>query len=243
MCANRKDDIYSRPLQEVGDFVFDETVVEVFPDMINRSVPGYALVVAMIGDLASRFWRPGTRCFDLGCSLGAISYAMAEALKDRGADIVAVDNSRDMIQALRSRIRTQPPGAALHLRCEDVCTVEIANASVAVLNLTLQFIEPDSRLALLRRIRRGLCPGGVLILTEKVVFADPAEQERIEGLHTAFKRARGYTELEISQKRTALEQVLIPETVETHKERLRQAGFDQVQVWFQCFNFVSMLAQ
>jgi tRNA (cmo5U34)-methyltransferase len=61
-------------------------------------------------------------------------------------------------------------------------------------------------------------------------------------LHHAFKRANGYSELEVSQKRTALENVLVPETLDTHRARLREAGFGAVDAWFQCFNFASLLA-
>ena len=41
---------------------------------------------------------------------------------------------------------------------------------------------------------------------------------------------------------SALENVLIPETITVHRERLMDAGFSSVDVWFQCFNFMSMLA-
>ncbi len=229
-------------MTDMGDFVFDDTVVRVFPDMINRSVPGYATLVAMIGDLAAELAQPGTRCYDLGCSLGAVGFAMADSLRGRDVEILAVDNSSDMIQALRVRMNERRPGVKLRPLCRDLKTLEIANASLVVLNLTLQFIELDSRLELLRRIRHGLIPGGVLILTEKVVFDDPRRQRRMESLHTAFKRARGYSDLEISQKRAALERVMTPDSVPAHLERLHQAGFAEAQVWFQCFNFASMLA-
>jgi len=52
----------------------------------------------------------------------------------------------------------------------------------------------------------------------------------------------GYSKLEISQKRAALENVLLPETLEAHRSRLDTIGFDAVDVWFQCFNFASMVA-
>ncbi len=229
-------------MTDVGDFVFDDTVVRVFSDMINRSVPGYATLVAMIGDLAGDLGQPGSRCYDLGCALGSVSFAMADSLRGRDVEVLAVDNSSDMIHALRARMNERLPGVKLRPLCTDLQTLEIANASLVVLNLTLQFIEPNRRLELLRRIRQGLRPGGVLILTEKVVFDDPRQQWRMESLHTAFKRARGYSDLEITQKRAALERVMIPESVPAHLERLRHAGFEEAQVWFQCFNFASIFA-
>ena len=125
---------------------------------------------------------------------------------------------------------------------EDILTTEIANASVVVLNFTLQFITPEDRSVLLERIADGMRPGGVLILSEKVVFDDEHLDKLLSDMHHEFKRAHGYSDLEISQKRSALENVLIPETIATHRERLARVGFASVDVWFQCFNFMSMLA-
>jgi len=81
-----------------------------------------------------------------------------------------------------------------------------------------------------------------LILSEKVAFEDEGRQRFQKELHENFKRAQGYSELEISQKRTALETVMIPETLECHKRRLQAAGFNSVDVWFQCLNFISLVA-
>ena len=125
---------------------------------------------------------------------------------------------------------------------DDIVTSEITDASMVVLNLTLQFIPPSERLPLLSRIHAGMRPGGVLILSEKVVYDDAGLNTLLTEMHLDFKRAHGYSELEISQKRTALENVLVPETVAAHRERLLTAGFSSADVWFQCFNFMSMLA-
>ncbi|MEP5983113.1 MAG: carboxy-S-adenosyl-L-methionine synthase CmoA, partial [Marinobacter alexandrii] len=127
-------------------------------------------------------------------------------------------------------------------RCEDILDTELSDASVTTLNFTLQFVPPDQRTDLLTRIAQATRPGGVLILSEKIGFDSDQEQDIQTRLHHEFKRANGYSDLEISQKRSAIEQVLIPETLAAHKERLLAAGFDQVLVWYQCFNFVSMLA-
>ncbi|MGL4467109.1 MAG: carboxy-S-adenosyl-L-methionine synthase CmoA, partial [Plesiomonas shigelloides] len=120
--------------------------------------------------------------------------------------------------------------------------VKIENASMVVLNFTLQFLPPDDRQALLNRIYAGLRPGGALVLSEKFSFADQTIGDLLFDMHLDFKRANGYSELEISQKRSALENVMLTDSVETHKARLQQAGFEHAEVWFQCFNFGSMLA-
>lgn len=247
-----KDDIYSTPLDTIAGFAFDENVVRVFPDMIQRSVPGYGTIIAMTGVLAGRYAQPQTNCYDLGCSLGASTLSMRRYLEKRigleerfdrrACRIVAVDNSPAMLARCRELIAADTCRTPVDLQLGDICDVTIENASVAVLNFTLQFVPPARREALLARIGASMRPGGVLVLSEKIRFDDAHLQELNTDLHHSFKRANGYSELEISQKRSALENVLVPETVATHTERLRRAGFTSVDVWFQCFNFASLVA-
>jgi tRNA (cmo5U34)-methyltransferase len=237
-----KDTLFEERIAAAGDFVFDERVVRVFPDMINRSVPGYGLIVPMIGLLARRFAQDGSRLYDLGCSLGAVSLAMGQAVRATGVRIVAADNSPDMVARLQNLLADDPPGVPVEVRLEDIRETEIVDASVVVLNFTLQFIDLDDRPALLRRVAAGLRPGGAVILSEKLRFEDPAEQRRQTDWHHDFKRAQGYSELEIARKREALENVLRPETEKTHRERLLQAGFGEVYRWYQGFGFVSFVA-
>ncbi len=237
-----KDTLFEERISTVGDFIFDERVVRVFPDMINRSVPGYGLIVPMIGLLARRFAQDGSYLYDLGCSLGAVSLAMGQAVSARGVNIIAVDNSPDMVARLRNLLADDPSGIPVEVRLEDIQNTRIVNASVVVLNFTLQFIEPGDRPALLQRIAAGLRPGGIVVLSEKLRFENPAEQQCQTDWHHDFKRAQGYSELEISRKREALENVLRPETEQTHRERLLQAGFGEVYRWYQGFSFASFVA-
>jgi len=148
-----------------------------------------------------------------------------------------------MISRLQTLLQ-QAPSSALPITvlCEDVCDIEISNASVVVLNFTLQFIAPAQRDALVRKIADGLQPGGILILSEKIRFPDHTLNELFIELYHQFKQAQGYSALEVAQKRAALENVLIPETIDAHKQRLANAGFRSCDVWFQCFNFCSMVA-
>jgi tRNA (cmo5U34)-methyltransferase len=238
----KTDDIYAAPLQEMIDFKFDERVVEVFPDMIQRSIPGYGLIISNIGIVAAKYAQAGSHCYDLGCSLGAVSLAMRQRITQPDCDIIAVDNSPAMIERGRELLaRDSLPTVPVTMICADLREIAIENASVVVLNFTLQFVPPAERPALIERIYAGLRPGGVLILSEKIAFSEP-EQQFHEGLHHDFKRANGYSDLEISQKRSALEKVLIPETLACHRSRLRAAGFSSSALWFQCFNFVSLVA-
>ena len=238
-----RDQIYAMPMSKVGDFVFDEQVVDVFPDMIARSVPGYASILSMIEQLASRYVRSGTHVYDLGCSLGAATRLIARQAPE-SCVIYAVDNSQAMISRLQSLLQTdtQTKRCRIVLQQDDIRTTEMKHASFAVLNLTLQFIVPEERQALLQRIFDNLLPGGALLLSEKICFTDGAQQELMTDLHHDFKRSHGYSDLEIAQKRTSIENRLIPETMEAHLLRLRTVGFQTIAPWFQCFNFVSILA-
>jgi tRNA (cmo5U34)-methyltransferase len=237
-----RDRLYADPQTRIADFAFDDHVAAVFPDMIRRSVPGYAAIVGMIGLLAEQHAQPHSRLYDLGCSLGAASTAMRARVDVQGCQLVAVDNAPAMIERAREQF-DNTPGMAVTLQCADIRDVAIENASVVVLNFTLQFVPPADRLALLQRIRTGMRPGGVLVLSEKIAGADAAQNALLTELHHAFKRANGYSDLEISQKRSALEKVLQPETIAVHQQRLAEAGFSRSDLWFQCFNFVSLVAQ
>lgn len=239
-----RDRIYSKPQNVVGDFAFDQAVVEVFPDMIERSVPGYATIIRMIGHLSQRYAKANSTIYDLGCSLGAASFAIQQHLREPTVKIVAVDNSQQMIDKLKSISQQQqgPSLPQLQLICADMAEVEITQASICILNFTLQFIPLAERAAFISKLAEGLLPGGVLILSEKIRFEEPEHEALMVELHHNFKRSNGYSDLEIAQKRSALEKVLIPETLEAHKERLAKAGFRAVDCWFQCYNFASIIA-
>jgi len=237
-----RDTIYTDNIHENG-FTFDDKVATVFADMIGRSVPGYGETLKMVELLAHQYAQQGTNLYDLGCSLGAATMALSRGIRAGGAAgkncrIIGVDNSEAMVSRCRELLKAEP----VEILCQDILDTEIENASVVVLNFVLQFVPGEQRLPLLAKIAQGLRPGGVLILSEKIAFDDPDENDRQIELHEAFKRAQGYSELEISRKRTALENVLVPETLGTHHARLKQAGFSASNTWFQCFNFASIIA-
>lgn len=239
---NQKDTIFQQQDAAIASFVFDDKVAAVFSDMINRSVPGYATIVAMIGTLAERYAQPGSRCYDLGCSLGAATLAMRHQINAHGCSIVAIDNSEAMIARCRDVLSTDSAMVPVELRCADILDVAIENASIVVLNFTLQFVRREQRAALIRKIHEGMRPGGMLILSEKIHFEDAALNELFIDLHHRFKEQNGYSKTEISRKRAAIENVLVPETLRTHEQRIIDAGFSSFAVWFQCFNFASMVA-
>ncbi len=238
-----KDNIYGEALDVISDFQFDQQVVRVFPDMIRRSVPGYELVLELLALAARQFSQPASNIYDLGCSLGAATLAMRRTVPHSDCRIIAVDNSKDMVQRAREQIHRDNSVVEVDVISADVLDLDIDNASLVVLNFTLQFIAPARRTALLQTIHAGLRPGGVLLIAEKLSFADQRTQQLLDQWHQGFKRSQGYSDLEIAQKRQALENVMRPDTLETHSQRLRQVGFEHVCQWFQALNFAAVLAR
>ncbi|VEJ09194.1 carboxy-S-adenosyl-L-methionine synthase CmoA [Actinobacillus delphinicola] len=238
-----KDTIFSAPIQKLGDFTFDEQVAEVFPDMISRSVPGYSNIITAIGMLASRFVTSNSNVYDLGCSRGAATLSIRRNVENvEGVKIIGVDNSAPMVERARQYLNAYHSDVTVEILEADIRKIDIQNASMVVLNFTLQFLPPEDRIALLTKIYQGLNKGGVLVLSEKFRFDEKEMDDLLIDLHHQFKRANGYSELEVSQKRTALENVMRTDSIELHKKRLKDVGFAQVELWFQCFNFGSMIA-
>jgi tRNA (cmo5U34)-methyltransferase len=237
-----KDTLYRSVDNPVKPFEFNKRVVDVFPDMIERSVPGYPLTISMISVLADDFVKQNTNIYDLGCSLGAVSLAIQQGLVGKKCSIIAVDNSQAMIDTCIKNIPQDKQDIKIEFVLEDVLQTEIVNASVVVMNFTLQFIPVEMRSSLIKKIYEGLLPGSVFILSEKVMFNDESENNTMNHLHHHMKDLNGYDKLEIASKREALEDVLIPETIETHTSRLKTAGFENAFVWLKCFNFISLVA-
>ncbi len=240
--SDELDRLFANSRATTSGFRFDEQVVKVFPDMIARSVPGYELVVPMIGLLARRYAQADSRIYDLGCSLGAASLAMSLALRTKGVKIVAVDNSEAMVTRCRKNVAENGGSVPIEVRLQNMLDTRIENASIVVLNFTLQFLDRQQRQVLINQIAVGMRSGGVLIISEKICFDDPREQADQTDWHHDFKRTQGYSDLEIAQKRNALEDVLRPDTEAAHFKRLQQAGLSSPRRWFQCFSFVSYIA-
>ncbi len=236
-----KDKIYSQPQKKIPPFCFDKQVTRVFDNMIRRSVPGYLDIVRMIGVLAARYVRPKTRVYDLGCSLGAVSKIILQSVPNPNYELIAVDASPEMMQCAEKNLRAFKK-TKINLLCDKLENIQIQRASMVVLNFVLQFIPRSQRLLVLKKIYRGMEKSGVLIFSEKIDFETLHEKNFQQRLHESFKKIQGYSELEISQKRAALERVLIPESFRVHERRLKQAGFSEVYVWFRCFNFMSIVA-
>lgn len=238
-----RDDLFAQ-IGPVAPFRFDGEVARVFPDMIARSVPGYTLQLELLGQLGAAHIQAGDRVYDLGCSWGAASLAVARSLPDpRGVHFVGVDQSPEMLTyAHLAAERLRPSQHRFTWLKGDVATVPLETCGLILLNYTLQFVPLEAREALLQRCAQALRPGGALLLSEKTQAEDPAEAERQERYLERYKRAQGYSETEIANKREALRGVLVPETETIHRQRLARAGFGEVTSYFRGLAFVGWIA-
>lgn len=232
-----RDEVFRKEHPEIAEFAFDERVAAVFADMLKRSVVGYGTIISLIAVMAKKYAVPNTKIYDLGCSLGAVSLAVANNVENK---ILGFDISEPMIKEAQNLVAQAEKSGQISLFCEDITKISFEKSSFAALNLTLQFINPEERLSLLQKIYDALVPDGVLILSEKIT--DTSENSLITDIYYDFKRANGYNETEISQKRAALENVLITDTEEIHLERLKNAGFSKIMRIFQALNFRSYAA-
>ena len=239
-----KDRIYATDQEGDEPFRFNEAVADVFPDMLRRSIPGYAASIEAIGSLAARYVTEGSVCYDLGCSLGAATIAMRQGIRAPDCRIIAVDNAPAMIERCKEIIAAedQQSTTPIETRLANIEDTDISNASMVVMNYTLQFLDVDTRDAIITRIFDGLLPGGLFLLSEKVVDEDPYMETLLVGLHQEHKRRNDYSQLEIGRKRAALENVLVPETITEHRRRLTAIGFAHTAIWLRYFNFVSIVA-
>ena len=234
-----RDNLFNKQ-SDIADFRFDQEVVKVFDDMVRRSVPGYDSMIQMIGLIARMYGQDNTNYYDLGSSTGAITLSIALNNKSKNNQFFAIDNSKEMVEQCEKNLHNKVDN--LQAICDDINQVKINSASIVVLNLTLQFIDVNLRFNLIKKIYDGLEPGGILIISEKIHFDDAVTQNQITKLHMDFKKENGYSELEIANKRQAIENVLITETKEQHLNRLRDCGFVETSCFFQCLNFVSFLS-
>ena len=234
-----RDDLFSSN-NDIADFRFDDKVVAVFDDMVRRSVPGYEAMIQMVGLLVRTYGQDDTNYYDLGTSTGAITLALTLNNKSKNNKFIAVDNSQEMVKQCKENLISKIDD--LTVICSDVNDIDIENASIVVLNLTLQFIAVEKRSTLINKIYQGLNEGGILIVSEKIHFDNQQKQNSLTKLHMDYKRANGYSELEISKKRQSLENIMITESKDTHLERLKASGFKDSNCYFQCLNFVSFLS-
>jgi tRNA (cmo5U34)-methyltransferase len=236
------DQIFAEPAARPRDFKFDSRTAGVFDDMVSRSVPFYDEIQRMTGELAADFAAPGTNLYDLGCSTATTLIAL-EPLVDPTVRFIGVDNSREMLAKAREKLDQLPTSRERDLIHTDLHELQsVENASVVILTLTLQFVRPLHRERLIRTICKGTNDQGCLVLVEKLTESDTLFNRLFIKYYYDMKRRNGYSELEISQKREALENVLIPYRLEENRALLLDAGYSKTQIFFQWYNFCGMIA-
>jgi tRNA (cmo5U34)-methyltransferase len=237
-----KDELFAKKQPASKDFDFGEDTAAVFDDMLVRSVPFYAEVQRMIGEMAADFGVEDTRVYDLGCSL-CTTFLTLDKVRPQAIRFVGIDFSPQMLERGRRRLAEHGVTRGCELVCADWNEdFPIANASVAIMNLTLQFVRPVRRNHLIQNIARGLNPGGCLLLVEKVLSKHPKLNRSFIKYYYDFKQRNGYSELEIAQKREALENVLVPYRLEENIELLLNNGFKDAEVFFRWYNFCGLVA-
>ena len=237
-----KDALFAGKQRLVKDFNFGRKTTEVFDDMLGRSVPFYAEIQRMISEIAADFAIEGTNLYDLGCSTCA-SFLLLDRAAPKGVRFVGIDSSPDMLKFGREKLKKAGVKRDYALVCADLNKgIEVANASVVIMNLTLQFIRPLYRHQLIRRIADGMNPDGCFILVEKVLSKDSTLNRYFIKYYYDFKRRHGYSTTEIARKREALENILVPYRLGENIELLLGNGFSQCEVFFRWYNFCGFLA-
>ena len=237
-----KDEVFKGEIEKASDFKFGENVAKVFDDMVNRSVPFYGEIQRMMAELTADHAREGTDVYDLGCSTGTTMIGM-DTIVDQSIRFIGIDDSQEMLDKCKSKLLELGFSRDYELRCADLSQgVQVSNASVVVLCLTLQFVRPIYREKLLKDIFDGLNPGGALILVEKILAEESSFNRDFIKHYYNYKRRNNYSELEISQKREALENVLIPYKLTEDISLLRDRGFAHCEVFFKWYNFAGIIA-
>lgn len=236
------DYLFSEKRDEIRDFDFGKDTAVVFDDMLDRSVPFYSEVQRMIVEIASDYAVDGTQLYDLGCST-CNAFVKLDPILPPNVRFVGIDFSNEMLDRAREKIKQHGMRRDYQLLCADLNEdIEITKASVVIINLTLQFIRPVRRHRVISNIARGMTPGSCLLVVEKVLSKDPKINRSFIKYYYDFKQRNGYSQLEIAQKREALENVLIPYRLEEDFELFLSSGFSFCDLFFKWYNFCGMIA-
>jgi tRNA (cmo5U34)-methyltransferase len=237
-----KDEFFKGEIEKASDFKFGANVAKVFDDMVSRSVPYYNEMQRMTAELAADHAKEGTNVYDLGCSTGTTMIGM-DTMVNQDIKFIGIDDSQEMLDKCKSKLTELNFSRPYELLCADLAEgVKIENASVVVLCLTLQFVRPIYREKILKDIYNGINPGGILILVEKILAEENSFNRDFINYYYNYKRRNNYSEMEISQKREALENVLVPYKLSENISLLRDCGFAHCETFFKWYNFTGLVA-
>lgn len=234
----KKDSIFKNDLGE--KFSFSKEVASVFDDMLPRSVPYYNDNIALIAEIL----RGRRAICDLGCSTGNLLLFLAQNLNCEF--LCGVDNSAPMLEIAKAKANAY--GAKIDFIEADILEFFALDSTqkdefdTIITNYTMQFIRPPKRESLCKKIYENLQKNGIFIMSEKLVSEDKWLDKRLIDIYHNFKARNGYSKTEISKKREALENVLIPFSQDENVAMLKSAGFRAVEVVFRFGNFATFIA-
>lgn len=233
-----EDRVFDKPIKE--QFSFSAEVAMVFDDMLNRSVPYYQDVLKLVVDISQEFLKENSLIFDIGCSTGSTMIELSKRTNHK-IECCGIDTSMHMIEKARSK--AQAFGIEnMRFLCQDVFDVDMKKADFIISNYTLQFIRPLLREKLIKKIYNSLNDGQIFIFSEKVISENKLLNKIYIDKYYEFKKTQGYSEYEISQKREALENVLVPYSVEENLKMIKDSGFKSCDIIFKWYNFATFIA-
>jgi tRNA (cmo5U34)-methyltransferase len=233
-----KDEVFTKKIEK--KFEFDESVASVFDDMLSRSIPFYDANSALIIDLICKRQKEGLKVLDLGSSTAKFLLMLHNRMQTK-MHLKGIDNSAAMNE--RAKRKIQAFGADITIEDRNILTYPYEREDIVVANYTLQFIRPIERLKLVQKIAHNLNDEGVFFFCEKVIFDNKRLDKEIIDVYYDYKKAQGYSEYEIAQKREALENVLVPFSIEENIKMCKEAGFREADTIFQWANFVTFMAR
>ena len=231
------DEVFSKKIDK--HFQFDETVASVFDDMLDRSIPFYRENMDLIVKVIDKFIEDGDSLLDLGCSTASLLLQIEREVQNRELFLIGIDNSKPMLEQAQKKLEALNSNISLYFG--DILNYKISKSKVVIMNYTLQFIRPIEREKLLQNIFNSISDGGILILTEKIISNNSHFNKKLIEIYYDYKRTKGYSDYEISQKREALENVLVPYTEPENIKLLKSVGFQEVETIFKWGNFTTLI--
>ena len=231
-----KDNVFNKPIQK--QFEFDEEVANVFDDMLNRSVPFYKENLNLQINILKNFLKPNDKIVDLGSSTGTFLIELDKKIKN--LNLIGIDNSPAMVK--KANLKAKAFGSNAKFIEADFLKYDFSNSNAIIANYTIQFVRPLKREKLIQKIYNSLVKNGIFLMSEKLITENKKLNKIMIDIYYDFKKKMGYSEYEIARKREALENVLIPYTMQENIEMLKNAGFKDVEVIFRWNNFATFIA-
>ncbi len=232
------DKVFTKPIEK--QFEFDEDVAFVFDDMLDRSVPFYKEVIKLVANIVELNTKENSTVLDLGCST-ANTLLYIDKNSDKKLNLIGYDNSEAMLEVAKKKIKAF--GSRIELVYDDIVEVSFPRSDVILANYMLQFIRPLKRVDFIEKIYNSLYDEGIFIFSEKIIYDDKKFNKQMIDIYYDFKKSQGYSDFEISQKREALENVLVPYSEDENKKMIKECGFRSVETIFKWGNFATFMAK